>query len=422
MASPTSAPVAAQLPTELTAAVEHRKHHPCTPYNPSAWERALLLADPLRRFSDIPAGFRDGFIINFPNIISVQSPPNSLSIATYESEFMNIVRKEVLKGRYLNPAPLSEILNVIGPYQSSPLSIVPKPGKPGKFRLVQNFSFPTNPSISYPLPSINSYVDSSLFPTTWGKFSTVYLLAARLPDGSEAATRDVSEAYRTVPLHPSQWPAAIVKISDSLGCVDTCLSFGASPSAGVYGHIADAAAEIFRHNGIGPLDKWVDDHIFFRIRRDSLADYNLARKKWHQEISPAGIQHTRGRIWYSGRTLSDSTSEEFNEDCSAPLIDHSTDSPRSRHDAFFTYNISDIDAISSELGIPWEMSKDQPFHTSTVYIGFVWDLKNLTVSLTDEKAAKYIAAINAWKSRATHVYREVAQLYGKLLHTTALLP
>ena len=39
--------------------------------------------------------------------------------------------------------------------------------------------------------------------------------------------------------------AAVVRTAHSQGCIDTCLAFGASPSAGVYGHVADAAAEIF---------------------------------------------------------------------------------------------------------------------------------------------------------------------------------
>jgi len=41
----------------------------------------------------------------------------------------------------------------------------------------------------------------------------------------------------------------------------------------------------------------------------------------------------------------------------------------------FSYNLSDIDRISDILGIPWEISKDQPFTNLTIYIGFIWNLK-----------------------------------------------
>jgi len=200
-----------------------------------------------------------------------------------------IILKEVSKGRYIGPFPLSLIEDAIGPYQSSPLSIIPKPGKPGNFRLVQNFSFPLSPNPPNPSHSINSHIDASNFPASWGNFSiVVYLLISRLPPGSEAATRDVAEAYRTIPFHPSPWPAAVVRTSPTHGCIDTCTAFGATTSAGSYGHLADAAADLFRFHGIGPLHKWVDDHIFIRIPIQHNLDYNAARASWHNAIKQHG--------------------------------------------------------------------------------------------------------------------------------------
>jgi len=259
----TSAQDAEQHHMVLRAALKLRKAKALTPYNSDAWTAELHNAGIINRFSTIPDGLKLGFRIDFPNITHVQIPMNAPSINTYSSEFRDTIQKGIIKGRYIGPFPLSLIYDTLGPFQSSPLSLIPKPGHPGKFRLVQNFSFPSTPNSANPSPSINSGIDADNFPTTWGKFSTVYLLTARLPSGSEAVTHDVAEAYHTVPLHHSQWPAAVVHMSHSEGCIDTCLAFGASPSAGVYGHVADAAAEIFRHHGIGPLDKWVDDHIFF---------------------------------------------------------------------------------------------------------------------------------------------------------------
>ena len=196
-----------------------------------------------------------------------------------------------------------------------------------------------------------------------------------LPIGSEVATRDVAEAYRTVPLQQSQWPAAVVWISDSHGCIDTCVVFGSTPSAGIYGHVSDAGCEIFRAHGLGPLDKWVDDHIFFRIRKAVLKDYNEAQRSWHDKISEEGMMVSGSRIWYKGATWNDDISDEFNEDCSRPIKDLSGSSHRSEHDVLFTYALCDIDAISRPLGIPWETQKDQPFGPSTVHLGFLWDLK-----------------------------------------------
>jgi len=175
----------------LLAALAHRKLAPPTPYKVDVWASLLHSANLLHRFSKIPLRLRHGFTLNFPCIYHMQSPPNRPSINTYSTEFNESIHKEINKGRYLRPYPLSVIESVLGPFQSSPLSIIPKPGHPGKFRLIQNFSFPLSPSPPHPNSSINSHINADDFPTTWGKFSVVYLLISRLPPGSEVATCDI---------------------------------------------------------------------------------------------------------------------------------------------------------------------------------------------------------------------------------------
>jgi len=84
--------------------------------------------------------------------------------------------------------------------------------------------------------------------------------------------------------------------------------------------------------------------------------------------------------------------------------------------------MTDIDDISDTLGIPWETSKDQPFGPTTTYIGFVWDLQERTVKLSQGKADKYLKSITEWQSRPTHLLEDAQKLYGKLLHTASLIP
>ena len=129
---------------------------------------------------------------------------------------------------------------------------------------MHDFSHPYNPSPN--AASINSHVDGDNFPCTWGTFSTVALLIARLPPGSQASIRDVAEAYRTIPVLPTQWPGLVVRLQeDDQFAVNVCNNFGLTSAGGVYGMLADAGADIFRGQGMGPLAKWVDDHIFFQI-------------------------------------------------------------------------------------------------------------------------------------------------------------
>ena len=130
-------------PTELRAALEHRKARALTLYNLDTWTLELHNAGIINHFSAIPDRLKLGFRIDFPNIMHIQSPMNAPSINTYSSEFRDTIQKEIIKGRYIRPFPLSLIHDTLGPFQTSPLSLIPKPGHPGKFRLVQNFSFPS---------------------------------------------------------------------------------------------------------------------------------------------------------------------------------------------------------------------------------------------------------------------------------------
>jgi hypothetical protein len=69
--------------------------------------------------------------------------------------------------------------------------------------------------------------------------------------------------------------------------------------------------------GIGSISKWVDDHIFFRIKRRFLAEYNLRRKQWARDITENGGEiHDGGRLWFKGAIMPDDRPEEFDEDSS----------------------------------------------------------------------------------------------------------
>jgi hypothetical protein len=340
----------------------------------------------------------------------------------FSKEFSRIIGHELFKERYIGPATKADLEAIIGPFQSSPFSIIPKPGRINQYRNIQNYSFPITPSVAFPNPSINSCIDSDSFPTTWGTFTLVSLLIHRLPPQSQIATRDVAEAYRTIPLHHSQWPATVVRLDEDAFAVDTALCFGSGPSAGTYGEVRNAASDILRFQGIGPLSSWVDDHLFFRIRRRYIDEFNQLRKGWNADISARGLHLHGGRAWYGGGIFEDGTVEEFDEDCKFPCQDLSGRTPRSEEDGLYGYNFEDIDFFSEKLGIPWETSKDKPFASSTTYIGFIWDLSTHRVSLPDNKKEKYSKETREWLSRPSHTLEEVQKLYGKLLHASLVVP
>jgi len=241
---PTSARDAAKRTTEPRLALEARKHKAVTPYHPEEWRRALEGLDLINRYPHIPSCLETGFSGGIPAITHTYTPPNHTSVNVYAEAFEKIVNNEFSKDNFIGPFSANELEAIIGPFQTAPLSIIPKPGKPGKYRLIQNLSHPINPLP--PISSINLRVDSDLFPCTYGTFATICQYVRSLPPESQAAVRDVAEAYRTIPSHHSQWAGLVVRLpgEDSF-VVDTALCFGFRPSAGMYGNVADAGADIF---------------------------------------------------------------------------------------------------------------------------------------------------------------------------------
>jgi hypothetical protein len=406
---------------ELKIVLADKRSRAHTPYISSSWLRLLTEANIVLKYSDLILNLETGFDAGIRVISSTYAPPNSSTLDKFPSEFASIIDKEYARGRHIGPLSQRQVEDLIGPFQSSPLSLVPKPGK-STLRLVQNLSFPSKPTRG--VHSINSTIDSDMYPCTWGTFPTICLLISRLPPGSQAAVRDVAEAHRTIPVRPSQWPGLVVRLPGiDLFNIDTCSCFGLSSAAGNHGKIGDAGAELMRAQGITPISKWSDDHIFFRIPRHSIPAYNALRHLWHSSITANGGRlHTGGRYWYRGETMPDGNPEEFDEDASFPVRDLSGSSPRSEEDSSFSFCMADIDRLSAELGIPWETTKDIPFSFEVPFIGFLWNLPALTVSIPERKKSKYLAAIASWESSPTHTLEEVQKLYGKLLHSSLIVP
>ena len=307
------------------------------------------------------------------------TPLNKLSILKYLSEFRSIIEHEFKQKCYIAPLSHSSVEMLIGPFQTSPLGIIPKPGKPGKFHLFQNLSYPYIPH-NY-ISSINSSINLDNYPSTWGTFTIICLLLICLPPGSQLVICDVKEAYRMIPLNPLQWPGVIIRLDeDDTFAIDTRNLFGLASSSGCYGIIADAGTQLMWKWGMGPISKWVD-HMFAQIRCIYLEKVNEQRCKAAVRISANGGKlHDGGQLWFKGELMPNDHHEEFNEDCSAPILDLSTQSPRSIEDAKFTYAMADIDQLSDELRIPWEISLSVWKHHSLASYGTLrhtrWQFQN----------------------------------------------
>jgi hypothetical protein len=337
-----------------------------TPLVSDAWDKALRMSGLFSRFHDVPYGIRHGFDMGTHSApLVTYTPPNHSSALANPHAVLSYIQTELSFGRYSGPFSHSRLELLIGPFRTSPLGVVPKPGTTD-LRLVQDFSFPRNNPL---LPSINSGINPDDFKCDWGTFRQVVDIVLDAPPGSQAATLDVDAAFRRCPIRPSQQPNFVIMWND-LFYIDHVAPFGASSSGGVFGRLADSLMAMLRFHQIGPALNWVDDFLFFAFPTNSLS------------YSP-------------------------NPDIWVPS---------------FPYSLESIFAFTSPLGWPWKSSKTRPFAPKFKYLGFIWDLIEKTVQIPEDKKLRYLSKLEPWSPGQKFTQREAQSLLGTLVHCSLAIP
>jgi len=236
-----------------------------TPIDPNKAEILVRTLNLHNKWKHVITGLREGFDVGIR-----QTPNHTIIFDNHYSSQLNpefissYVASEHAVGRYSEPFQPSDLENIIGPFRTSPIGLVPKPNS-SKFRMIQDLSYPrNNPSID----SINTGINSDEFSTGWGTFDTTSKLILSLPNGCKAATFDISAAYRITPVRPDQQNALCI-FWKGMVRVDRAVMFGLASSAGVFGCVTDMLVDIYTTSGFGPLVKWVDDFFVIRLPHDS---------------------------------------------------------------------------------------------------------------------------------------------------------
>ncbi|ESK81376.1 reverse transcriptase ribonuclease h [Moniliophthora roreri MCA 2997] len=121
------------LITELRTVHLARRSTALTSLHANAWHEALQKTGLLCKYHNLAQSIQDGFHTGIPTFCHTFSPPNKVTSEEHQSAFSTIVEKELRTKRWLGPYPQHIIEAVLGPFQTSPISMVPKAGKPGKF-------------------------------------------------------------------------------------------------------------------------------------------------------------------------------------------------------------------------------------------------------------------------------------------------
>lgn len=330
-----------------------------TPLRPNIWNRKLEEAGVLEEFRDVVIGIREGF-----HLSASFSPLSHIFTPPNHASARNT--PDIIRAHIKDEITKGRY---VGPFSRDTLyslighfrtSPLGVVPKPNsnEHRIIQDFSFPHNDPTNV---SVNSEINIDDFPCDWGLFDQVVGIVISAPPGTQAATFDVDSAYRNIPVHPLDRAHTVVMWEDAF-YVDLNVPFGATSSSGVFGRVADAAVHIFASIGIKPVKKWVDDFVFFRSPTPN--------------VTPIAYP--------------------FDEEA--------------------------IYQIGQELGLPWKRKKTRPFAPEFTYLGFLWNIPEATVAITEPKKTKYKPRLQGFIQVERATREAVEKVLGTLVHCSLAVP
>lgn len=333
-----------------------------TPLRFDRWQYHLQRYKLLPEFQDVLDGIRFGFSLNSSiSITSTRIYRNHQSANDHPEVIEEAIKQELAANRYRGPFSQKELENLLGPFISHPLGVVPKSN--GKWRLIEDLSWPRDGSFD----SVNSLTDLSDVIPQWGGFAEAMEMIITAAPGSQGATLDWKDAFRNIPVHPKDfWTSVLAWPSDgskSRLYVDLAHKFGHSRSPGNFDRPNQGFMAICRRMNLGDLIAWVDDL--------------LSRRQPLNQKPP----------W------------------------------------IYSFDIIDIRSVAFDLGISLPLSKVQPFSFSVVYLGFLWHFDSKSVEIPPEKKQKGITKITTALTEVNISIDSLRSLAGFLAYLAmAILP
>lgn len=210
---------------------------------------------------------------------------------TASSQVEKVLREEIAAGNY--------VISATKPLIVSALSAIPKPDT-SEIRLIHDCSMP-------PGNGVNSYIDIER-----QKFQTLDEAARLLKPGYFMAKVDLRHAYRSVPVHPSNWPALGLKWKfkgdkNFTYLVDTRLPFGGKSAPGIFHRLTQAVRRMMARRGFSLMVVYLDD---FLVIGSTQVECQLAFKTLCTllvslgfELSPSKIVAPCQRLTFLGVVL-----------------------------------------------------------------------------------------------------------------------
>ena len=201
-------------------------------------------------------GFTHGFFLGDPfDSEASDIAANNSKMASDHPEVVEMkLEQEINAGRISGPhtsPPFS-------PFQISPLNVREK-STPGKYRLIHDLSYPYNDE------SINSKIPDHLKSVKYSSVRDTMATLSRLPKGVYMAKCDIADAYRIIPLHPSEYPKLGMMWKGQY-YFDKYLPQGCGSSCRIFEAFSTALEAIFKfYNPVGDVQHMIDDFLFIAL-------------------------------------------------------------------------------------------------------------------------------------------------------------
>lgn len=198
----------------------------------------------------IVCGFAEGFYLEYSGKDKSLNCKNSKSVNENLTMVKTKIDSEITQGRISGPFSDAPFLH----FKCSPLAVREKK-ETGKFRLLHNLSYPYNED------SVNFNILESDSKVKYAKLEDAVQIIQLFPVAYMAKT-DIAEAFRIIPLHPSQYKLTGFHFKNEY-YFDKCLPMGCSSSCKIFERFSDCLIWILEHHfKIVHVVKVLDDFLF----------------------------------------------------------------------------------------------------------------------------------------------------------------
>ena len=207
-------------------------------------------------------GFRYGFYIDHKGDPVDIFANNSKLAQSHPDVVRQKLQSEIDAGRIAGPFPYPPFY----PFQVSPLNVKEKSIK-GKYRLLHDLRYP------YDDRSVNANIPDHLKTVKYSTVRDAIATITSLPPNSYLAKSDIADAYRLIPLHPSEYPK-LGMYFDGCYYYDKYLPQGCGSSCRIFEEFATALEAIFRfYNPEAECQHMIDDFLFIAITKSLCQRY-----------------------------------------------------------------------------------------------------------------------------------------------------